>query len=120
MEILTGTKQRFIQQPRSYFFPELPNIQFYPRPLLPAAPGFRELATRSPEITEITQRFAASLGRREAAALELLGAHRDVKLELVVDVAFDLRRRAPWKAKLPREATHALAHGVAPRRRRAR
>jgi aspartate beta-hydroxylase len=35
LDILTGKKQRYIQQPRAYFFPELPNLQFYPRGIFP-------------------------------------------------------------------------------------
>jgi aspartyl/asparaginyl beta-hydroxylase (cupin superfamily) len=35
LEMLTGQKQRYIQEPRSYFFPELPTIQFYPRDMFP-------------------------------------------------------------------------------------
>ena len=35
LAILTGKKQRFIQEPRAYFFPELPTIQFYPRGMFP-------------------------------------------------------------------------------------
>lgn len=35
MAILTGKKQRFVQEPRAYFFPELPTIQFYPRSMFP-------------------------------------------------------------------------------------
>ena len=35
LEMLTGQKQRYIQEPRSYFFPELPTIQFFPRDMFP-------------------------------------------------------------------------------------
>jgi aspartate beta-hydroxylase len=35
LALLTGKKQRFIQEPRAYFFPELPTIQFYPRTVFP-------------------------------------------------------------------------------------
>jgi len=31
LDILLGKKQSYFQQPRNYFFPELPQIQFYPR-----------------------------------------------------------------------------------------
>ena len=31
VDLLTGKKQRFVQEPRAFFFPELPNVQFYPR-----------------------------------------------------------------------------------------
>lgn len=31
IEILMGKKQRHVQEPRAYFFPELPTIQFFPR-----------------------------------------------------------------------------------------
>ena len=31
LELLAGRKTRYIQEPRSYFFPGLPTIQFYPR-----------------------------------------------------------------------------------------
>jgi aspartate beta-hydroxylase len=35
LEILFGKKQVYFQQPRNYFFPELPQIQFYERSLFP-------------------------------------------------------------------------------------
>lgn len=31
LDILTGRRQPYFQQPRAYFFPELPQVQFYPR-----------------------------------------------------------------------------------------
>lgn len=31
LSLLSGAKHRFTQQPRAFFFPELPTIQFYPR-----------------------------------------------------------------------------------------
>lgn len=31
LDILTGRRQPFFQQPRAFYYPELPNIQFYPR-----------------------------------------------------------------------------------------
>ncbi len=44
LAILTGRKQPYFQQPRSYFFPELPQIQFYPRSFFPWLDGL-EAAT---------------------------------------------------------------------------
>jgi aspartyl/asparaginyl beta-hydroxylase (cupin superfamily) len=35
IEILMGKKQRYIQEPRAYFFPELPVVQFFPRGAFP-------------------------------------------------------------------------------------
>lgn len=35
LEILTGRKQPYFQQPRAYYFPELPQIQFYERDVFP-------------------------------------------------------------------------------------
>lgn len=35
LDILTGRRQPFFQQPRSLYYPELPNIQFYPREQFP-------------------------------------------------------------------------------------
>ncbi len=35
LDLLTGRKQRYIQQPRAYLFPELPETQFYPREIFP-------------------------------------------------------------------------------------
>jgi aspartyl/asparaginyl beta-hydroxylase (cupin superfamily) len=35
IEILMGKKQRYVQEPRAYFFPELANIQFFPREIFP-------------------------------------------------------------------------------------
>jgi aspartyl/asparaginyl beta-hydroxylase (cupin superfamily) len=31
LDILTGRKQVYLQQPQAFYYPELPNIQFYPR-----------------------------------------------------------------------------------------
>lgn len=35
LDLLSGKKQPYFQQPRAYFFPELPQIQFYPRSTFP-------------------------------------------------------------------------------------
>lgn len=35
LDLLAGKKRPYIQQPRAYFFPELPQIQFYPREMFP-------------------------------------------------------------------------------------
>lgn len=35
LEMLTGRKRRYEQEPRSFFLPELPTIQFYPREMFP-------------------------------------------------------------------------------------
>jgi aspartyl/asparaginyl beta-hydroxylase (cupin superfamily) len=35
LEILTGRKQPYLQQPQALYYPELPNIQFYPREQFP-------------------------------------------------------------------------------------
>jgi len=35
LEILSGRKQIYFQEPRHYFYPGLPQLQFYPRNLLP-------------------------------------------------------------------------------------
>lgn len=35
IDLLTGRKQRYVQEPRAYFFPELPQIQFFPRERFP-------------------------------------------------------------------------------------
>lgn len=35
LELLSGRKQIYRQQPRAYYFPELPTIQFYPRETFP-------------------------------------------------------------------------------------
>ncbi len=35
IDLLLGRKQIFLQQPKHYYFPELPQIQFYPREALP-------------------------------------------------------------------------------------
>ena len=44
VEILMGRKQRYVQEPRAYFFPELANIQFFPRESFPWLAGL-EAAT---------------------------------------------------------------------------
>ena len=35
LDILTGRKQVYLQQPQAFYYPELPNIQFYPREQFP-------------------------------------------------------------------------------------
>lgn len=35
IELLTGRRQRYVQEPRAYYFPELPQIQFFPREQFP-------------------------------------------------------------------------------------
>lgn len=35
LDLLTGRKQLYLQQPRVYFFPGLPQVQFYPREMFP-------------------------------------------------------------------------------------
>lgn len=44
IEILMGKKQRYVQEPRAYFFPGLANIQFFPRDMFPWLEGL-EAAT---------------------------------------------------------------------------
>jgi aspartyl/asparaginyl beta-hydroxylase (cupin superfamily) len=35
LDLLSGRKRRYIQEPRAHFFPELPDVQFYPREQFP-------------------------------------------------------------------------------------
>lgn len=35
LDLATGRKQAYFQQPKAFFFPELPNTQFYPREMFP-------------------------------------------------------------------------------------
>lgn len=35
LDLATGRKQAYFQQPKAFFFPELPNTQFYPRDMFP-------------------------------------------------------------------------------------
>lgn len=44
LDILTGRKKVYFQEPRKYFFPRLPQIQFYPREAMPWLPAL-EAAT---------------------------------------------------------------------------
>lgn len=39
IDLLTGRQQVYLQQPRFYFFPDLPNVQFYDRRQFEWAPG---------------------------------------------------------------------------------
>lgn len=57
LDILTGRKQPFFQQPRAYFFPELPQIQFYSRDSFPWLDAV-EAATGEicSELTEVMRR----------------------------------------------------------------
>ena len=46
LDLLTGRKRRYSQQPRAYYYPELPGTQFYPRERFPWL-GALEAATDS-------------------------------------------------------------------------
>ena len=46
LDLLTGRKRRYSQQPRAYYYPELPGTQFYPRDRFPWL-GALEAATDS-------------------------------------------------------------------------
>ena len=35
LDLMTGRRQAYFQQPQAFFFPELPHIQFYPRDMFP-------------------------------------------------------------------------------------
>jgi aspartyl/asparaginyl beta-hydroxylase (cupin superfamily) len=59
MEMLAGRKQLFTQQPRAYYFPELPQIQFYPREQFPWLDAI-EAAT-----DEISAELAGVLARNQ-------------------------------------------------------
>lgn len=60
IEILMGKKQRYVQEPRAYFFPELANIQFFPRE---SFPWLAALEAAAPEITaELEQLIATDQG----------------------------------------------------------
>jgi hypothetical protein len=58
IEILMGKKERYVQEPRAFFFPELANIQFFPREMFP---WLATLEAAAPEITaELEQLLAAN------------------------------------------------------------
>jgi aspartyl/asparaginyl beta-hydroxylase (cupin superfamily) len=59
LEIMTGARQVFFQQPTEYFFPELPHIQFYDPALFPWAGALETQADA------IRAECAALLERRE-------------------------------------------------------
>jgi aspartate beta-hydroxylase len=60
IEILMGRKQRYVQEPRAYFFPELAHIQFFPREMFP---WLAALEAATPAITaELEQLIAADHG----------------------------------------------------------
>lgn len=57
IDILMGRKQRFVQEPRAYFFPELANIQFFPREMFP---WLATLEAATPEIAAELQQLIAT------------------------------------------------------------
>ena len=61
LDILTGRKQPYFQQPRAYLFPELPQVQFYDRPAFPWLAGV-EAATETirEELNAVMRDQAAS------------------------------------------------------------
>lgn len=44
LDILTGRRQPYFQQPQAFYYPELPNIQFYPREQFPWLDGVEAAA----------------------------------------------------------------------------
>ena len=62
LELATGKKRVYVQQPRNFFYPELPNTQFYPRELFPWMDAL-EAATGA-----ITEELSAVLASEEGFA----------------------------------------------------
>ncbi|HST91138.1 MAG TPA: aspartyl/asparaginyl beta-hydroxylase domain-containing protein [Brevundimonas sp.] len=62
LDLATGRKQPYFQQPRAFYFPELPNTQFYPRAQFPWLDRV-EAATEA-----MTAELEAVLGEDEAFA----------------------------------------------------
>lgn len=59
LDLLSGKKQLYLQQPRAYYFPELPHIQFYPRD---AFPWIESLEAATDEIVAELEGVLASEG----------------------------------------------------------
>ncbi len=71
LELLLGRKQVFLQQPRYYYFPGLPQIQFYDRELFPwlddverATPGIREELLEILKDESVFKPYVQSAGNR--------------------------------------------------------
>lgn len=71
LALLSGKKQPYFQRPRAYFFPELPQIQFYPRPAFPWLDAI-EAASEDicAELTEVLRRDNAFVPYIQASADE--------------------------------------------------
>ena len=70
LDLLCGKKQVYFQQPRAYFFPELPQVQFYPRA------DFAWLDAVEAATDEICQELAEVLQTPEVL-VPYIEAHRD-------------------------------------------
>ncbi len=60
LDLLTGRKQIYLQQPRAYYCPELPQIQFYPRSTFPWLSALEDATD------EIRQELRTVLAHEEA------------------------------------------------------
>ena len=87
LAILTGKKQRFIQEPRAYFFPELPTVQFYPRSM------FRWLDA----VEEATEDICAELTEISREAGEFV-PYIQTPIERPVDTDNKLLNSYDWSA----------------------
>ena len=87
VDLLTGRKQIFLQQPRVYYFPGLPNIQFYEREVFPWLERL-ESATDA-----IEAELRAVLEEDSDAFRPYFQAEKDVPTDVE-----KLARHAGWKA----------------------
>jgi aspartyl/asparaginyl beta-hydroxylase (cupin superfamily) len=60
LDLLTGRKRIYVQQPQAYYFPALPQVQFYPREMFP---WLDEIEAATDDIcTELTEVLRADAG----------------------------------------------------------
>jgi aspartyl/asparaginyl beta-hydroxylase (cupin superfamily) len=102
VDLLTGRRQIFLQQPRAYYFPELPNIQFYPRQMFPWLEKL-EAATDAIE-AELRAILAEDAGRFQP----YLQPEQDVPSDTA-----KLARHAGWKAFFLWKAGKPVAENLA-------
>lgn len=74
VDMLTGKKQLYTQQPRAYYFPELPQIQFYPRDSFPWLEALEaatdDICAELMGVLERNRGFVPYIQRRDGAPMD--------------------------------------------------
>jgi aspartyl/asparaginyl beta-hydroxylase (cupin superfamily) len=102
VELLAGRKQIYLQQPRAFYYPELPNIQFYPREMFP-------WLERLEAATDAIEAELRTVMAEDAAAFQpYLQPEKDVPTDTA-----KLARHVGWKAFFLWKSGKPVAENVA-------